>query len=375
MKLLIQKFGGTSVATQESRKYVFEKIKAAKHAGYEVVVVISAMGRRGDPYATDTLLDFFSKGKELPNSREQDMIYACGEIISGAVIANELCEYGIPCVFLTGGQAGIITNNNYSDAPIITIQPSAIQKRLEQGYVVLVAGGQGISEEGDYTSLGRGGSDTTACAIGYYMGADEVRIYTDVDGVYTGDPRIIKNAVPIPYISYEQCKRLAEYGAKVIHPKAVAFSQRGGRNVLSVRSTFTDNPGTCIGNYTADCIGITALRAQSRFKLPKALEKAPVLPKQPLLICEDDNSSYFCVDHAYRSLLPNTASDPFDVIFAVGPGVHDRLNQFNTGNEGIESIWKTVDDTAVIFVNPDHFNSVINRLHDYLCIKGGVQNV
>lgn len=166
-------------------------------------------------------------GQELPKNREQDMIYTCGEIISGSVLSHELNTQGIKSVFLTGGQAGIETDDHYSEANILTVHTDSLERWLAKGYVVIVAGGQGMTASGDITAIGRGGSDTTACVIGYYTGADQVRIYTDVDGIYTGDPRVIKRARKIPYLSYGQCHRLASYGAKVIHPRAVAYSERG----------------------------------------------------------------------------------------------------------------------------------------------------
>lgn len=365
MKLLVQKFGGTSVAKPESRQIVFQKIKAAKDAGYAVVAVVSAMGRRGDPYATDTLLDLFAGGHELPNSREQDMIYVCGEIISGSIIANELSAQGVKCVFLTGGQAGIVTTDNYSDAPIITVRPEPVKKWLDQGYTVIVAGGQGMTEGGDFTSLGRGGSDTTACALGCYLDADEVRIYTDVDGVYTGDPRVIKNAAPLPDISYEQCRTLAELGAKVIHPKAVAFSQKGGRNVLSVRSTFTDNEGTRIGDYDTPRTGITALRGQVLAAVKKDALAAATLPESAVKLGEDAATAYFCVDPRRCAGLEAELSAACDVIFVVGTDVGKKLDAFSLDQEGIESGWKVSDTIAAVLVRSENYEELINKIHDY----------
>ena len=363
MKLLVQKFGGTSVAKPESRKIVFEKILAARDAGYDLVAVVSAMGRRGDPYATDTLLDLFAEGQELPNSREQDMIYACGEIISGSIIANELRMLGAKCVFLTGGQAGIITTDNYSDAPIVTIHPEAVRHWLDQGYIVIVAGGQGMTENGDFTSLGRGGSDTTACALGCYLGAEEVRIYTDVDGVYTADPRVVEKAVPLPEISYQQCRTLAELGAKVIHPKAVAFSQMGGRNVLSVRSTFTDNEGTRIGDYQTSCVGITARRGQVLAAVPK--DSGAALPEDAVRLGEAGGKEFFCVDSKKSAGLQAEVSPACDVIFAVGSGAGEKLKGFPLDREGVESAWKVSEDVAALLVQDGAYEPLINQIHDY----------
>lgn len=369
MRLLIQKFGGTSVATPEARAFVHQKIRGAQDEGWSVVAVVSAMGRRGEPYATDTLLDVFSGGKPLPNSREQDGIYACGEMISGAVIANELQQQGVDCVFLNGAQAGIVTDSRYGSAAIQTVRTEAVRACLERGLVVLIAGGQGATEQGDFTSIGRGGSDTTACALGYYLDADEVRIYTDVDGIYTADPRLIPDARPIPYISYEQCQRLAECGAKVIHPKAVAFSRKGGRDVLSVRSTFTDGPGTKIGQEESIYTGITATKGVFCIEPPQ--EGVP--EESVILRCTDGPSpALFVRQDSGASASLFAGGGPRDVVFLVGQKVRDALRHVVLSDQEVELVRFAGSATAAVAAKPGCCEALISRLHQELCVREAI---
>ena len=372
MKLLVQKFGGTSVATREARELVCKKIQMAQKEGWSVVAVISAMGRKGEPYATDTLLELFSEGKTLPCSREQDAIYACGEMISGALVANELQAQKVKCVFLNGEQAGIITNARYSDADILNIRRDAILEWLKSGYVVLVAGGQGATEQGAFTSIGRGGGDTTACAIGYYLSAEEVRIYTDVDGIFTADPRIVKQSYPISNMDYEQCLRMARCGAKVIHPKAVAYSQMGGRNVLSVRSTFTDEPGTRIGTYESSSIGVTALRSRGYFRC-EISEKSLWFP---YLSQADISAEYGGFWHGIwnteggNAIKPPEGTEIRDVIFAIAPQGVELSGEVEGRWPLAEEIFKIDERCMAIIAKPDHYEELINQIHDDLCIAG-----
>jgi len=243
----VQKFGGTSVATKDSRNYVYKKIEDTINNGYALIVVVSAMGRNGDPYATDTLLNLLKNEYPSVSKRELDVIFSCGENISGTVITSNLQKRGYKSVYLTGAQAGIITDNNYTDAKIIRIDNTGIISLLKDGYVVVVGGGQGISENGDTTSLGRGGSDTTACALGVSAKAAEIDIFTDVEGIMTADPRKVEDAILLDEISYEDCCNLANKGAKVIHPRAVEVAMTNPEIKLYVKSTFSDHPGTLIG--------------------------------------------------------------------------------------------------------------------------------
>lgn len=378
MKILVQKYGGISMSTPQTRAYVYQKISKARSEDYAVVAVLSAMGRKGDPYATDTLLNVFSGGQDLCSSREQDMIYSCGEVISGCVASNEMLQMGIKSVLLTGKQAGIVTNECYSNAEIQRIDPEPVLGWLEKGYVVLVAGGQGASKAGNITSIGRGGSDTTACALGYYLNAEEVQIYTDVDGIYTADPRVVQQALKIPRINYDQCQKMAEFGAKIIHPKAVAFARRGGRNVLSIRSTFTDESGTDIGDFFDHVFGITATRGQLCLQVPsekfndlrERLKRSGI---KPLTYWENGGIVHCCVSHEQRGKMApmdfiiNIKEQ--DIIFAIGMGVKDRIRQCCANDAALQSMWMISEDCVAIACEPEKYETLINQLHDKLCTR------
>ncbi|PTX58638.1 aspartate kinase [Melghirimyces profundicolus] len=247
MKIRVQKFGGTSVATPERRGRVVHHIRQALNEGCNVVVVVSAMGRKGDPYATDTLLHWIEENGQSLSPREQDLLLSCGEIISASTLSSLLNKEGIPNTVLTGGQAGIITNNQYNNAQILTINPSRVESELEKGKVVVLAGYQGKTIDGEVTTLGRGGSDTTATAIGVALNADMVDIFTDVEGIMTADPRIVEDAAPLEAVTYTEICNLAFQGAKVIHPRAVELAMQ--TNVpIRVRSTMSDHPGTLVSS-------------------------------------------------------------------------------------------------------------------------------
>lgn len=248
MKIVVQKFGGTSVATAENREYVLKKVQQALEQGFSPVVVVSAMGRKGDAYATDTLIDTLKSANLSVHNREMDMMMCCGEILSACVMAATLQKAGIKAIALTGGQAGIVTDSEYGSAHIKNIRTSHLLKVLEDGMVPVVCGFQGMTEnKGNFTTLGRGGSDTSAAALGVALHAELVEIYTDVEGIMTADPRIVQNANVLDAVSYQEVAQMAHNGAKVIHPRAVELAMSG--NVpLVVKSTFSDGAGTLISN-------------------------------------------------------------------------------------------------------------------------------
>ena len=241
MKIIVQKFGGTSVASEEARIAVKNKVQQAIRNGYSPVVVVSAMGRKGAPYATDTLIGALKDVNLSVNVREMDMMMCCGEIISACVMAATLQKFGINAMALTGGQAGIITDSQFGAARIKNINTSGLIRLLEAGIIPVVCGFQGMTENNyKFTTLGRGGSDTSAAALGAALKADFVEIYTDVEGIMTADPRIV-----------EKANILQQIGAKVIHPRAVEIAM--GSNIpMYVKSTFSDAPGTLI---TSERIG------------------------------------------------------------------------------------------------------------------------
>ncbi len=244
MSFIVLKFGGTSLIDDEMRKKVVAKVVGARKEGYSPVVVVSAIGRMGDPYATDTLLSFAGNGKELL-PRESDLLMSCGEVISGVVMAATIQKDGYPAIFLTGAQAGIITNSDYNNARVLKVNPECIIKQAQKGKIVIVAGFQGVTEEGEITTLGRGGSDTTAAALAVALNAVRVDIYTDVAGIMTADPRIVSDAKPLKIITHNEICQLAREGAKVIHPRAVEIAMQ--KNIpLRIRSASCDAPGTLI---------------------------------------------------------------------------------------------------------------------------------
>lgn len=254
MRIIVQKFGGTSVASPEVRELVLRKVERARDQGFSPVVVVSAMGRQGAPYATDTLIGIARMAYKDIAARELDQIMYCGEMISGVVMAGTLQAAGMDAVMLTGGHAGIITDESFNNARILKCDPTRIMSLLKQGKVPVVCGFQGMTGDGEFTTLGRGGSDTSASALGAALNAELVEIYTDVDGIMTADPRIVSNARILDCISYGEVCQLAHQGAKVIHPRAVEIAMQ--KNIpLVVKSTFSDAPGTLITNIAKEDTG------------------------------------------------------------------------------------------------------------------------
>ncbi|MDF2615280.1 MAG: dapG [Clostridia bacterium] len=251
MNKVVQKFGGTSVATHESRERVVNKIIAAKNQDEFPIVVVSAIGRQGSPYATDTLIDFVNTSAGIIADREYDLLLSCGEIISAVVIATQLCNRGYKAKALTGGQAGIITDGRHRNADLLYTKTDVIESCLEQNIIPVVAGFQGVTVEGEITTLGRGGSDTSASILAMGLKADRIDIYTDVDGIMTADPRVCDKARIIPSLSYNEVFQMADSGAKVIHPRAVEYAMRS--NIpLVIKNTFSDEEGTTIVQTTKD---------------------------------------------------------------------------------------------------------------------------
>jgi aspartate kinase len=222
-KCVVLKFGGTSVATPEQRDVAIQRLSDELQRGYLPVAVVSAMGRSPEPYATDTLLSLVGGASGTHNS---DLLASCGELISAANFAAALEARGMPALALSGGQAGIITTGKHGDAKILRVEPARLMALLEVGIIPVVAGFQGVTEAGDVTTLGRGGSDLTAIALGHALNVERVDIYTDVSGAMTGDPRRIEGAHTIERASLEEMTELAEHGAKVMHHKAADFAQR-----------------------------------------------------------------------------------------------------------------------------------------------------
>ncbi|MEW6087584.1 MAG: aspartate kinase [bacterium] len=240
MALIVQKFGGTSVGNAERIKLVAKRVIADKKKNNRVVVVVSAMGD-----TTDDLINLAEQITKNPSEREMDMLLSTGEQVSIALLAMAIHNQGVEAISFTGPQVGIITDNIHRKAKIISINADRIHKELEKNKIVIVAGFQGIDENQDITTLGRGGSDTTAVALAAALKADLCEIYTDVDGIYTADPRIIPNAKKFSYITYDETLELASLGAQVLHSRSVEIAKK--YNIpLRVRSTFSKDKGTML---------------------------------------------------------------------------------------------------------------------------------
>jgi aspartate kinase len=239
MSVIVQKYGGTSVADIDRIRTVSRRVIEARRAGHDVVVVVSAMGDH-----TDELLALAHHLTPMPNPRELDLLLTAGERIAMSLLAIAINAAGFPAASYTGSQAGIITDTRHGKARIIDIRPGRIREALDRGAVVIVAGFQGVSTAFDVTTLGRGGSDTTAVALAA-LGAEACEIYTDVAGVYTADPRIVAQARKLHAVSYEEMLEMAAAGARVIQLRAVEYA-RGSGVMLHVRSSFTDEDGTWV---------------------------------------------------------------------------------------------------------------------------------
>ena len=247
MGLVVQKYGGSSVADAERIKRVAERIVATRRDGNDVVVVVSAMGD-----TTDELIDLAEQIVPVPSGREFDMLLTAGERISMALLAMAINSLGYKAESFTGSQAGVLTTAVHGKARIVNITPGRVQNSLTAGHVAIVAGFQGVSPDTkDITTLGRGGSDTTAVALAAALGADVCEIYTDVDGVYTADPRIVPNARRLATVSYEEMLELAASGAKILHLRSVEYGRRYGVPI-HVRSSFSTKPGTMVAGNMED---------------------------------------------------------------------------------------------------------------------------
>jgi aspartate kinase len=250
MALIVQKYGGTSVGNTDRIKNVAARVAKYHAQGDKIVVVVSAMSG-----VTDNLIKLAKEIMPLPNEREMDVLLATGEQTTIALAAIALHSIGIPAVSLTGAQAGIITDGVHTKAKIQNISPKVVHDFLNQGNVVIVAGFQGHTSEGQITTLGRGGSDLTAIALAAALKANLCQIYTDVDGVYTADPRIVTNAKKLEEVSYDEMLELASLGAKVMQSRSVEFAKKFGV-IFEVRSSLNDNPGTIVKEETKSMEGV-----------------------------------------------------------------------------------------------------------------------
>lgn len=294
--IIVQKYGGTSVGTPERIQNVARRIKSYHDKGQQIAVVVSAMG-----HTTDDLVELAAKISANPPKREMDMLLSTGEQISTALLAMALWEIGVPATSFTGSQIKLLTDGNFSNAKIKMIDRSRIDTALNEGKVAIIAGFQGIDEEENITTLGRGGSDTSAVAVAAVLGAKECEIYTDVDGVYTADPRIVPNAKKHTQITYEEMLELASLGAGVLHSRSVEL----GMNydvVIHVRSSLNENQGTLV--MSEDKImeklkvsGVTAKSDQARITIAEVPDK----PGLAARLFGELNSKHILVDMIVQS--------------------------------------------------------------------------
>jgi aspartate kinase len=259
LRIAVLKFGGTSVATHEDRAIAYRRVREAREDGFATVAVVSAMGRSPEKYATDTLLELVGGRTGSANS---DLLLASGELISAAVFADGLAADGIEAVALSGAQAGIVTDGRHGDATILRVEPRAILDLLERNAVPVVAGFQGATKDGSLTTLGRGGTDLSAIAIGHALDAQRVDIYTDVSGAMTADPRRVPTARTIDRASLEEMTELANRGAKVMHHKAAEYANRTGTS-YRVKGLRTDR-GTLVEENVGEDRPVTGVTSTGR---------------------------------------------------------------------------------------------------------------
>ena len=243
MTIVVQKYGGSSLANTNHIREIAKRVETTSKNGTKMAIVVSAMGK-----TTNNLIELASEISDAPEARELDALLSTGEIVTASLMAMSLNALGTPAISLTGAQAGIQTDETFGKARIASINPSRINQELEDGKVVVVAGFQGITEESEITTLGRGGSDTTAVALAISLGADRCEIYTDVEGIYTADPRIVSSAKKMDEIIYEEMLEFASYGAKM-HPRSIELGAVYNMPIV-VASSFTDRPGTLIHGGT-----------------------------------------------------------------------------------------------------------------------------
>lgn len=401
MKIIVQKFGGTSVQNKKIRLMAFNHIKHALNDGYKVVVVVSAIGRYGDPYATDTLLELIGAKETKLTAREQDTLLSVGETISASVFTNMLKEANIKAESFSGGQAGIITSNDHLNAKITEVDTTRLHQALESLDVAVVAGFQGMAENGDITTLGRGGSDTSAAALGVSLQADYIDIFTDVDGMMTADPRIVEHARSLPKVSYNEVSNMAYQGAKVIHPRAVEIAMTA-KIPMRIRSTYLESTGTLVtsladeaGNFDVKERMVTGVAHVTNLTQISVTTETVKAQQQAFKILADagisldfinisTNSVIFTVPEEKRQVvkdlleaagLQTSVREACAKVSIVGAGI--------TGVPGVTAkivsalseknipILQSADShtTIWVLVREEDLISAVNALHDVFCLE------
>lgn len=332
MALIVQKYGGSSVADVEAMKRVAKRVVDTHKAGHQVVVVVSAMGD-----TTDELLDTAAELTANAPKREMDILLSAGERISMALLSMAVNELGVPATAYTGAQAGIHTDSHHGKAQIIGMVPERVARAIQGGEVAIVAGFQGASKDEDTTTLGRGGSDTTAVALAAALHADVCEIYTDVDGLFSADPRIVPKAHRLRTISQEETLELAAHGAKILHLRAVEFARRF--NVpLHVRSSFSEKEGTWISNAPAhpDLAGLVPEAALATSKEETVEE--PIISG----IAHDRSQDKITVTNVPNT--PGTAARVFEIAAEVGANVDMIVQNTPVDNPSLANISFTLPE-------------------------------
>jgi aspartate kinase len=396
MKTVVQKYGGTSVKSKESRKKIIANAKEAISEGCWPILVVSAIGRYPDPYSTDMLLSLIPDINRA-DPRNIDMISSLGEIITSVVVSEELNASGLKSAALAGGQAGILTDSNYGEASILEVQAKKLQRLIGEGVIPVVAGFQGSDANGDSTTLGRGGSDITATALGAAMNSSLVEIYTDVDGVMTADPNVVETAKLIDEIEYEDVFLLAEYGARVIHPRAVDYARRAGvpvailnveasrkgqHTLIGAARDIHGDPGfsavTSIGSRSQVEVAFRDLQLEDRMFKRMAengisIDMVNILPDRRMFVIATHDS--FKLRGVLDSLKAEAKiTDGFTKLSVLGkayagvPGVFAKIIASLYGNE--ITIYQSIDSSNCIsvLINSEHEERAVNLLHDALII-------
>jgi aspartate kinase len=396
--IVVQKYGGSSVADVDKICQVANRVAATKAAGKDVVVVVSAMGD-----TTDELLALAKKLTESPSRRELDMLLSAGERISMALLSMALNARGVPAVSFTGSQSGIVTNDSHTNARIVEVRPFRVQDELERGKVVIVAGYQGVSYKKEITTLGRGGSDTTAVALAAALDAEACEIYSDVEGVYTSDPRVVPDARRLAELSYEEMQELAESGAKVLNAQAVEFAKergiaiyaratRGGEETV-VRKLPPRAPGRVVG--VASETGLVALSARGTDAatvgaLLAVLDEHETGGKQFHFDVPDGTGTLSVVlslenlhdfprlrqDLAARFANRVTLRESVGAVSAIGAGINARFGNLRRTLETLSSMGATALGASTssfrisVLIEEQHVPEAVRRLHRALVTEG-----
>jgi aspartate kinase len=363
--LLVQKYGGSSVADVEKIKKVAARVAAARRAGHDVVVVASAMGN-----TTNELLALARSVTHTPGRRELDMLISVGERVSMALLAMALQDLGVPARSFTGSQSGIITDTSHANARVVEVRPDRLREALSRGEVAIVAGFQGVSRDREVTTLGRGGSDTTAVVLAAALHADECEICSDVDGIYSADPRVVPTAIRLDTMTLDEALALARNGAKVLYEDAVAWAHREGVT-LRASATFGEGPGTLVSASPAPPRMIAVATDDQLARAPLSL-----LAELPTACIRHADADGLLLDR--RNLhAPLPGLTPAATVAAVGsragtdPRVLSAILGAVQGTETPVRRWRAGGDAVVFEVAPDHAASVERALHRALVDGNG----